>query len=319
MSSCLITGASGFGGRPLLEALVEAGYACRTLQRSGSSSVGGEVQHYVANLGVDPIPEDSLAGVETVIHLAGTAHTDYSGEEHDRVHRAGTLQLAAAAAEAGVQHFIYMSSVKAMGESDGDGLRIEASIAADASPYGQAKRAAELGLADIAAASNMGVTVLRPALVYGFEAKGNLATLLRYSIKPLPGLPRLGARSMVALEDLLAAVSLFVGRPLPGYRCYIVSGADAYSSRDIQELSRHALGRPAPSVTVPSWMCRAILAAVDVIRHKEGASTFQRVFGAELFSSAALQADTEWRPMRNLESYLPTMLAAVAERENAHA
>ena len=117
LGRCLVTGGRGFIGARLVAALRADGVTLRVLTRGdvpGPDEVRGEL--------ADP---DSLAraceGVDTVFHCAGHAHAfgALSADEaarHRQVNFEGTRALAEAAGRAGVRRFVFLSSVKAMGE-----------------------------------------------------------------------------------------------------------------------------------------------------------------------------------------------------------
>lgn len=320
MTRCLVTGASGFVGRRLVPTLVEAGHDCRTLHRGRAAHEGVAADHITADLAGGAIPQDCMSGIDLVIHLAGSAHVDVAAETHDQIHHRGTLALARAAAQAGVQHFVFLSSVKAMGEPESTGIRSERDMAAALTPYGLAKRCAEEGLEQLASTCEMKITVLRPTLIYGVGVKGNLATLMRYAATPFPNLPRVGSRSLVSLDDLIQAIIAVMDISTAGYHCYIVGGAQSYSSREVCELARAALGRSGPVLSWPLWFCRFVLTGKDLMGGvPRSSSTCDRVFGTELYSSELLEAATGWRAQYDLERALPDIVNNLNPRDESSA
>src|SRR5690349_4687290 len=104
----LVTGASGFVGKPLVHALVGAGYAVRAATRRPvpfSDSVDVViVPDFTNQTDWEPI----LRGINIVVHLAGHAHADSPNEDHaifDRVNFAATHELVSAAAREHIEHF----------------------------------------------------------------------------------------------------------------------------------------------------------------------------------------------------------------------
>ena len=86
-----------------------------------------------------------------------------------------TAELARAAAAAGVRRFVFMSSMRAQAGAAADQPLTEADAPRPTDAYGRSKLAAEAAVR----AAGVPYTILRPALVYGPGAKGNLASLMR--------------------------------------------------------------------------------------------------------------------------------------------
>jgi len=122
----------------------------------------------------------------------------------ERVNAKGTIEVARAAAAAGVGRFVLISSVKAM-RAPGPQPITEADPGMPVNPYGLSKRRAEAGARAVAAGTGMDVVVVRSAVVYGPGVTGNLASLLDALLKglrpPIPNVPN--RRSMLGLVDLV--------------------------------------------------------------------------------------------------------------------
>jgi uncharacterized protein len=74
MPTVLITGATGFIGTPLCEALYEKGYELKILSRRPDAA-RSKIPHAKAaeawNAGAEPVPQSALSDVQAVVHLAG--------------------------------------------------------------------------------------------------------------------------------------------------------------------------------------------------------------------------------------------------------
>ena len=91
------------------------------------------------------------------------------------INRRATEELVSAAERAGVERFVFVSSIRAQSGPAADHVLTEADEARPTDPYGVSKLAAEMAVR----ASSLRYTILRPVLVYGAGVKGNLAALAR--------------------------------------------------------------------------------------------------------------------------------------------
>lgn len=255
----LVTGATGFVGRTVVHTLRRAGQIVVTAGFSGRS----EVDFRIA-LTADSDWSAALAGCDAVVHAGGLAHVlnaqaAAAPETFQDINVAGTLTLARAAANAGVRHFIFISSIAAVGEPDGKPLR-ETDFPRPASPYGQSKLAAEQGLAAIAAETGLTVTSLRPPLVYGPDAGGRFRQMLRWCALGLP-LPFGGIenqRSYLAVENLADAVLLCLSQRDAAAGVFHLADEGTLSTPQLLRLIGEGLGKPARLFAVPSLVLRAV-------------------------------------------------------------
>lgn len=255
MKTVFVTGATGFVGRHLCARLKTAGFAVVAVGRRASA---GPWDRF---LGMDlateaPSPHE-LKGVWGIFHVAGLAHVTACRGNHNP-YRAlcveATGRLLAAAREAGVSRFLYMSSVKAMGEGNPPGVPLRpmgaSSVSEQLGPYGRAKREGE----QLVLESRLShAVVLRPAMVFGPGGKGNLprmeAAIARRRFPPLPETGN--RRSMVHVDDLAELALRALLRPVAAGKTYIVCHPVAVSTRQLYDALRDRLGMGPVSVTVP--------------------------------------------------------------------
>jgi nucleoside-diphosphate-sugar epimerase len=260
---------------------------------------------------IDLAQEDPDAGlfdgVDVVFHLAGIAHQRAAAAAYEALNHQATLRLARLAAAAGVRCFIFLSSVKAMGTTDGSAVRVESACVEPDDPYGLSKRKAELALQRAYSGHAMSVLIIRPALVYGEEPKGNLRTLAAAVRWHVPAPPARGSRSMIHRDDLVDLLCLLSLSPPRGLHTWIACGAQAYSTRQIYDLLRQASGRAPGTNWMPLWGWRLAARLLDIITRQAAGSTWQKLFGTERYSNAALVADTGWHPRRTLAEVVPAI------------
>ncbi|MBV8839630.1 MAG: NAD-dependent epimerase/dehydratase family protein, partial [Alphaproteobacteria bacterium] len=256
----LVTGASGTIGRPLVTALSDAGYTVRAAMRDRrGTAFPADVE--IARLGDLAAPVDwapLLAGIEAVVHLAGIAHigTRFSEAEYDRVNRQATDDLARAATGAGVRHLVFASSIRAQAGTHADHPLSEADTPHPTEPYGRSKLAAE----EAVRRAGIAHTILRPVLTYTADAKGNLASLIRLARLPFP-LPFAAIdnrRSLLAVENLIAAIRFALEAQAARNETFIVADPQAVSTAEIVSICRRSLGRGAGLVPVPRGLFAAL-------------------------------------------------------------
>lgn len=320
----LVTGATGFIGRHLVAALLPRKEAIRILARNAeqaeaiwSPGVLEVVQRDLANsltLG------DLCDGIDTIFHLAGGsfAENDNTGEAerlHQKVAVEGTEELLRRAAGAGVKRFIFVSSVKAMGEGGSDCLD-EASPELPQTAYGRAKLAAERVVLEAGRTYGMHVCNLRLPMVYGSDGKGNLPRMMaaidRGWFPPLPEVKN--RRSMIHVDDVVQALLLTAENPKASHQTYIVTDGRAYSSRQIYILLCQTLGRSIPGWRFPAGLLRMLAKAGDLagwVLKREAPLNSQvlyKLIGSAWYSCAKIQRELGYRPRYSLETTLPEIL-----------
>jgi UDP-glucose 4-epimerase len=249
LARLLVTGASGFIGRRLTPALVKAGHTVVAPVRREQIAQDGIAFPVVGSL--ETIDWRSLiAGVEGVVHLAGVAHTRKAGAEeiYDRVNAEAVLRLAEKC-EGRVGRFVFASSIRAIaGPTSAEPLDDE-SPARPTDAYGRAKLKAENGLAKL----QLPTTILRPVVVYGEGAKGNLARLAKWADSPAP-LP-FGAlnapRSFLSLDNLIDATLFALGRTGDGVESFVLADPEPSNVSELMAGLREGLGRPTRLPKIP--------------------------------------------------------------------
>lgn len=200
----LLTGASGFVGSYLRKHLSEKGFAIETSSRQQLQILYDEN----LSLASDQMEywRQKLRDVKLIIHCAGLAHdvgqSQFSSELYDKVNFTLTRRLAELADQAGVVDFVFLSTSKVLTDGDRMVWAVDDQSEVTATgPYARSKRAAEEYLNTL---KRMRVMVLRPGLIYGPGAKGNLDLLKRLILKRfwIPVSSRENQRSLLSLTYL---------------------------------------------------------------------------------------------------------------------
>lgn len=207
---CLITGAAGFVGGPLVERLhKERIWELAVTTRSAAASFPADVRHFPIEITSETDWTAALDGVDVIVHLAARVHImdDRAADpltEFRQINTAATLNLAEQAARAGVKRLVFISSIKVNGEENDRPFRHD-DTPMPVDPYGISKLECEIGLQEISARTGIEIVVIRPPLVYGPGARGNFALLVGLVRKriPLPFASLKNRRTLVALPNLV--------------------------------------------------------------------------------------------------------------------
>src|SRR5690554_999459 len=298
----LITGASGFVGRRLVERLRPTcpGLAAAVRQ----SPAPGETA--VGDISADTDWSSVLSGRQCVIHTAARVHVmrDETADPlatYRRVNVAATLNLARQAAAAGVKRFIFLSSIKVNGEQTCPGRPFTADdTPAPEDAYGISKWEAEQGLQQLAAETGMELVIIRPPLVYGPGVKGNFASMIKLVAKGLP-LP-LGAvhnqRSLVALDNLVDLIITCIDHPAAANQVFLAGDGEDLSITELLRGVGKAMGKPARLIPVPAGL---LMAGATVLGKKAVA---QRLLGSLQVDISKARDLLGWEPPVSVEEGL---------------
>lgn len=244
-ATVLVTGAGGFVGPAVVARLTQAGYSVRTAGR-----------HEVGEIHRGTDWSAQLTGVDAVVHLAGRAHImkDVAPdplEAYREVNLYGTAQLVKQAVEAGIQRFLFMSTIKVLGDY---GTNLSPYTEPDPmDPYAVSKIEAELALRELK--GDMAAVTLRPPLVYGPGVKGNFRRLMALVAagRPLPLASIDNERSLIHVDNLADAVAFaMTARP----DTYHPKDSLDLSTPDLVRLIADGMGKPIRLFPVPVGLLR---------------------------------------------------------------
>jgi nucleoside-diphosphate-sugar epimerase len=225
----------------------------------------------------------------------------------------GTRRMLESAKAAGVRHFIYMSSVKAMGEGNPFGLPLspmdESWPHTPQSPYGIAKAEAERLVLQSGLRHSV---VLRPVMVFGPGRKGNLSRMVEAIRKGrFPPLPDTGnKRSLIHVDDVNEFALRAAIYPIAAGKTYILTGPQALSTRDLYDLIRQCLGMPELNWSIPLWLLQAAALAGSIpgsIVHRRlplDRETLRKLTGSAWYSSARASRELDYTARRTVKEWL---------------
>ena len=296
MSTVLVTGATGFIGRRLVPALVEAGHDVRAMTRR-PEAYDGEGTPVGADVSDPDSLRPALEGVDVAIYLVHSLD-DPDFERKDAV---AARYFSAAAAAAGVDQIVYMGG---LGDDDGE-----------LSAHLRSRREVE----GLLGTDGVPVTVLRAAIVVGHG--GISWELTRQLVKNLPAMvvPKwVGTRTQpIAIDDVVRYLSGVVGKEEALDRVFEIGGPDQLTYREmLQGVALAMNGRKLPIVVVPlltpglssRWL--ALVTDVDV-------TTGRNLIDS--MSTEVLVRDTSIRQVVPGEplTYAESVRRALAERAEA--
>lgn len=247
MGAILVTGAAGFVGRRLVDALAAKGEQVVALDRAAAASSNRNgVTFVVADLLKPESYESALAGVDCVIHLAavtGKARPD----AFRMVNVDATKALIAACERAGVKRLVLMSSIAVTYK------------ARQFYPYAESKIAAEAA----ARGSKLDVVIIRPTMILGpgSPIEASLVRLARMPATPVFGD---GKRRIepVDVEDVVAFIAGVARDAEAAGATVELGGPEAYTMKELLVKLRGKPGSPA-FVHVPLGFTRSVLGVVE--------------------------------------------------------
>jgi nucleoside-diphosphate-sugar epimerase len=297
----LITGANGFVGKALCPHLVAQGHKVVPVVRKSSGISHGILAHDELSW------KAALKGCDSIIHLAARVHIMAerdrdSLQSYRNSNVVATIALANRAVAAGVQRFIFISSIKVNGESTKDRQPFTAEDEpAPEDSYGISKFEAEEALHQIARETGMEVVIIRPPLVYGPGVKANFESMMRWLRRGIP-LP-LGAltqnkRSMVALDNLVDLISVCLSHPSAVNQTFLVSDGEDLSTATLLQRTAIALGVNVRLFSVPP----VVLKSLAKLLGKE--TLYKRLCGSLQIDMTKTQKLLHWKPPLSIEKGL---------------
>ena len=312
----LVTGASGFIGRHLVQRMIERG--CRVsclvratsrideLRSTGVQLITGDVTD---RAGIGRALEVSQAGI--VIHLAGLVKA-LRTDDFVRVNTGGVESVAGACADrADPPVLVVVSSLAAAGPCAAGRPRAEGDSPTPVSAYGRSKLAGEQAAAKYA--SGVSISIVRPPIVFGPGDRGVLEMfrpIARWGIHVVPGR---GERrfSLIHVTDLVEVLLLAAekGERLhrsgsPGQGIYFVATEDDPTYAELGQAMATALGkRRATVVHMPRPLMRLAGLCGDAmgrIRQRPGWVNSDKIAeslaGSWTCSSVKARTHLNWSP-----------------------
>lgn len=299
-----VVGASGFIGRALVEVLMAKRAGCVRLFGRG----GGPIQGCL----IEPLDlsAETFRGLDCVVHLSGITTSRAPEAILQKVNVDLAVEVASAAAAAGVKRLVFVSSLHVHGKSASGAITPDSPFNPD-NAYGRSKATAEAELGRIAGRTGLELVTLRPPMVYGAAAKGSFRLLVRLvqSGLPLPLSLARGRRSFCSVGNLTSAILHAATVSMPA-KVLIPADPDDFDTRSLVMAIGAALGRNVWLWPVPKTVFALPLAALG------RAEMITSLFDQLQVDRSHWQAQS-WRPIENGPDAVRTALvgqASVAAR-----
>jgi 2-alkyl-3-oxoalkanoate reductase len=306
----LVTGATGFVGSHLAEALRRHGVELTALARSPAKAAALAplgVRVVAGDLHDQPALERACEGQDIVYHVAGlvAARTE---ADFLAANRDGTRNVVGAAERAGAGRLVMVSSMAAAGPAvRGRPLRGD-EPPRPVTAYGRSKLAAE----QVVRASSLAWTILRPPLVYGPRDQEVLKVfrLARLGFAPVLGD---GSQELSAVyaADLAEALIAAGTSTAAARRTYYPCHPEVFTGTAMARAVGRVMGRSPALIRVPAPIGRGVLRITEAAARLVGRTTILTADKANEFFQPAwtgdpgpLTTDSGWHAARDLTTGL---------------
>ena len=296
MEKLLFTGASGFLGyniRPILE----KSYDVHTIGLTDDDDIKINIAKEVPPINTH---------YDVVIHAAGKAHVVPKTEEEKQVfydvNYIGTIHLCDALEKNGVpKALIFISTVAVYGCEYGELITEEHPLNGD-SPYADSKSKAEEYLTEWCDYYGVKLGILRPSLLAGRNAPGNLGAMVN-GIKKGYYMNIAGGKvvkSILMAEDIAHLVPLVAEKG----GVYNVCDTRQPSFGEISMSVAKQLGKGKP-LNIPYWMAWCMAKVGDLLSSKAPINSYklEKMTKSLTFSNEKARRELGWEPLDVLENY----------------
>jgi nucleoside-diphosphate-sugar epimerase len=260
----LVTGATGFVGSHVAEALIARGDAVRTIARPGSNTA------LLEKLGAAIIRGDltdrdavqrAATGAEVVIHCGAKVGDWGPVDDYRKVNVEGLRLLLDAVTGTPLQRFVLVSSLGVYAARHHYGTdETEPLPSHHIDGYTQSKVEAERLALEYHRKQNVPVTILRPGFIYGPRDRSVLPRIVtRLKERSIMYIARgRFALNTTYVGNLVDAILLAVDCPAAVGEVFNITDGEFVSKRRFFEAIADGAGVPRPWGTVPVWLARFV-------------------------------------------------------------
>ena len=324
---CFVTGATGFIGGRLVDALVAQGHKVRVLVRrpEGSPELPqAGVELVQGDLGDRAGLEEAVAGAERVFHCAGLVGDWLTHDDARRINVEGTRDLLAACTAAGVDRVVHLSSLAVYGLGQHRGTDETAPLRYSGDPYMDSKIDAERMVRVAADRDGLATVIVRPGFVYGPGDRRFLPKLLDALGRRQFAYVGDGSKllNLSYVDDVAQAMLLAATEPSAVGDAYNLTDGTETSLRDFVECLCEHLGLEPPTRHVPppvGWAAAFAVEGIARLRRAKEAPRLSRgrmrfLYYDQHYSGEKAQRELGYRPQFTHRDGIPPTLAWLREQ-----
>ena len=216
IKTILVTGASGFLGSYIVEALLAQGHKVIALSRKQNTNSRVNLLNIQADLNDPSSFESQLPTVNYIIHAAGKVSYDpKQSEELYRVNQKATSHLINFALDRSIEKFIYISSASTLRRSSKEDM-ISENVPGSPIFYSNYSRSKYLGEMEVrrGEAEGLSVSILNPSLIIGYgdwnKGSCNIFKKAAFGMKYYPS----GNVGLVMVDDIVKVCLKIINKEL---------------------------------------------------------------------------------------------------------
>lgn len=296
MEKLLFTGGTGFLGKNVMP-ILETNYEVTTCGITPDDMIKANLAKEVPELGQH---------YDVVLHACGKAHivprTEAEKQAFFDVNYQGTVNLCAALEKVGVpKALVFISTVAVYGCEAGELITEEHPLNGEI-PYAKSKIMAEEYLTEWCEKNGVVLGILRPSLLAGKNAPGNLGAMVNGIRKGF----YLNIAGGKVKKSILMAEDIAHLLPLVAEKGGIYNVCDTYQPTfgQIAESVAHQLWKRKP-ISIPYWMAWCMAKVGDLLGSKAPINSLKlkKITESLTFSNDKARKELGWEPMDVLENY----------------
>ena len=269
MKTVLVTGATGFLGKYVVDELVQHGYQVRAFGRNskvGRSLENSSVSFFQGDLTKADDVLEACKGMDLVVHAGALSTVWGPWEDFYQANVLGTKYVLEACRQTGIQRLVYISS-PSIYAAPKDQLAIKESDAPEENNlnnYIRSKLASEKLFKDY---PDVPIIILRPRGLFGIGDTSILPRVINLSQKI--GIPLIGdgrqLMDMTCVENVALAIRLAIEAPEAKGEVYNITNGEPRAFRDLLEESLTGLDYPIKYRKIPAFLLSVIATSLEFL------------------------------------------------------